>query len=36
MVSLAQRAAFTADTLTEEDVAAMRGWYNRIKNNKKT
>ena len=33
MVSLAQRAA---DTLTEEDVAAMRGWYNRIKNNKKT
>ena len=36
MVSLAQRAAFAADTLTEEDVAAMRGWYNRIKNNKKT
>jgi len=36
MVSLAQRAAFSADTLTEEDVAAMRGWYNRIKNNKKT
>lgn len=35
MVSLAQRAAFAADTLTEEDVAAMRGWYNRIKKQQK-
>ena len=36
MLSLAQRAAFAADTLTEQDVTAMRGWYNRIKSNKKT
>ncbi len=36
MVSLAQRAAFAADTLTEQDVTAMRNWYKRLKSNKKT
>lgn len=36
MVSLAQRAAFAADALTEEDVATMRNWYKRLKSNKKT
>ena len=35
MVSLAQRAAFDADTLTEEDVTTMRNWYKRLKGNKK-
>ena len=35
MVSLAQRAAFAADTLTEEDVTTMRNWYKRLKGNKK-
>ena len=36
MVSLAQRAAFAADSLTEQDVTAMRNWYKRLKSNKKT
>ena len=35
MVSFAQRAAFAADTLTEEDVTTMRNWYKRLKGNKK-
>ena len=35
MVSLAQRAAFAADTLTEEDVTTMRNWYKRLKGDKK-
>lgn len=35
MTALAQRAAFADDTLTEADVTAIRGWYRKIKRNKK-
>ena len=36
LIALAQRAAFAGETLTEADATAMRGWYGKIKRNKKT